>query len=86
MAQVHSSKLEFGMRLIVDESESIDPCSEIGARRIAARIKEYWLARGFRGITTGVMQIKTPKQKRRGLDPPIFGVISNIAGNGYPPK
>lgn len=74
------------MRQNVDEPENLDPCSEIGARRLAARIKDYWLALGYRGITTGVVQIKTPKQKRRGLDPPLFGVISNIAANGFPPK
>lgn len=64
----------------------IDSCSEFGARRLAARIKDYWLARGYRGITTGIRQLEIPKQKRHFDESLIFGIISNIGPNGYPPK
>lgn len=74
------------MRQIADDNDSLELCSETGARRLAARIRDYWIARGYRGITTGIVEHKTPKQKRRGLDAPIFGVISNIGQSGYPPR
>lgn len=66
--------------------DSFEPCSEMGARRLAARIKDFWIARGYRGITTGIRQMAVPKQKRRADNTVIFGVVSNIGGDGYPPK
>lgn len=69
-----------------DVPEAADPCSEQGARRLAARLRDYWLGRGYRGVSTGIVRMEIPKQKRRGDDIAIFGIVSNIGPNGYPPR
>lgn len=68
-----------------DVPEAADPCTEQGAKRLAARLRDYWLARGYRGITTGVVRMEIPRQKRRGDDIDIYGIVSNIGPTGYPP-
>src|ERR1700742_4763102 len=69
-----------------DAPDVADLCSEPGARRLAARLRDYWIARGYRGISTGIVRREIPKQKRRGDDVAIYGIVSNIGFNGFPPR
>lgn len=63
---------------------STDNCSEIGARRLADRIRSYWEARGY-DIKVATRRVANPKQRRNG-DSPVFAIVSNIGPLGFPPK
>lgn len=69
-----------------NDADILEPCSEAGAKRLAARIKDYWIARGFRGITTSTVAMKVSPQKLRDGGNVVYGVVSNIGPNGYPPR
>lgn len=67
--------------------ETIELCSEQGAMRLAARIASYWKAKGYPRVTVGIKQMAVPKEKRRSDEVNVvWGVVSNIGGNGYPPR
>lgn len=62
-----------------------DHCSEDGARKLADRIKSYWLVRGYAEIRTQVVKVKPPKPHLPGTKS-AFAVISNINEFGFPPR
>jgi|TARA_R100000501_G_C2582349_1_gene85150 hypothetical protein len=62
----------------------IDWSSKQGAEQIAARIKEYWRARGYTGLTTHLSCVNT---RSKTIDHRwIWQVRSNIGPTGYPPR
>jgi hypothetical protein len=54
----------------------MDYFTKYGAGLLAARIREYWRARGFYGILC----------ERYEIMPGTWGVHSNIGPKGFPPR
>ena len=61
-----------------------DLSSQHGAEQIAARIKEYWRARGYAGIAASISRRNTGS--RTADQRYVWEVRSNIGPNGYPPQ
>ena len=67
-------------------SDLLDHCSLIGARRLADRIRRYWIARGYGAIRTWVEDSGLPViPSDWNLQAPHYVVRSNILADGYPP-
>jgi hypothetical protein len=56
-----------------------------GATRLAKRIEQFWLDRGYAGIETTTGAEMGPKGKN-GDQQSIYSVRSNIGPTGYPPQ
>lgn len=68
-----------------DDDERLDNCGEVGARRLADKIRRYWVERGYVGIRTSTAKLGGIKPRRAGVKP-VWIVMSNIGPTGYPPK
>ena len=61
-------------------ANGFDHGSRQGAKKMAARIIEYWQSRGCHGIEAWAEPVV---KTRRGM---VWGVRSNIGPDGFPPK
>ena len=57
--------------------------NERGAERIASRIREYWIGRGYLGIVAEPVVLVDRLGRNRRL---IWGVRTNIGPDGFPPR
>lgn len=68
------------------EMDAEDASTRIGAQHLAACIVEYWCDRGYRGIVADVIELRAPRGKPRfGRGATVFGIVSNIGPDGFPP-
>jgi hypothetical protein len=63
-----------------------DAMTAQGANALAARIREFWQARGYHGIETRVVSVDRCRSQSRPEVEIIYCVRSNIGPNGFPPK
>lgn len=67
-------------------SDLLDNCSLIGARRLADRVRRYWLDRGYGAIETWVAHSGLPVVPGSwNMESPHYVVKSNILADGFPP-
>ena len=55
-----------------------------GAQVLAARIKAYWIKRGYLGVQTSLVKVDPPPSLSHNAKP-IYCVRSNMV-RGFPPK